>query len=207
MPWTVIVPLTPPEAAKSRLMGATATAADHVALVGAIRQDTLAAVDAARVVARIVIVAPSGFRSDLARAVVVPEAPGGGLNPALASAAARAVRWWPTDGVAALVGDLPALRPVDLSGALDAASLSPRALVPDRQGTGTTMLTAAPGVALDPRFGDGSCARHRDTGAVSLIAPDRLRTDVDVPADLDAARALGLGEATAARLRRHTGRS
>ena len=122
-----------------------------------------------------------------------------GLNAALAEAAAAASRNWPADGVVALVGDLPALRPDELAAALAAAAKQPRSFVADHTGAGTTLLAAAPGTALEPRFGAGSARRHRAI-ATPLPAGAGLRHDVDTAADLAAAAAVGLGPATA----RHT---
>jgi 2-phospho-L-lactate guanylyltransferase len=120
-----------------------------------------------------------------------------GLNAALAEAADHAAQNWPDDGVAALVGDLPALRPDDLAAALAAAAQHPRSFVPDAHGTGTTLLSALPGIALAPAFGADSAARHAP-GAVALEAAAGLRHDVDTADDLRAAVTLGLGPATAA---------
>jgi 2-phospho-L-lactate guanylyltransferase len=71
--------------------------------------------------------------------------------------------------------------------------------VADAPGTGTVLLTAPPGVPLDPRFGVGSAAAHRASGAVPLTGPwPSLRRDVDTAADLADAARLGLGPATRA---------
>ncbi|MEV0212357.1 NTP transferase domain-containing protein [Micromonospora sp. NPDC050695] len=76
-----------------------------------------------------------------------------------------------------------------------------RRFVPDAPGGGTVLLTAAPGVALDPRFGVGSAAAHAASGALPLTGDwPSLRRDVDTAADLSAAARLGLGPRTAALL-------
>lgn len=100
--------------------------------------------------------------------------------------------------VAVLLGDLPALRPADLEGALAAASTFSRAVVVDAEGTGTTLLTASAGVSLDPAFGAGSAAEHVRRGHVALDVPDLsgLRQDVDRLGDLAAVAELGTGRAT-----------
>jgi 2-phospho-L-lactate guanylyltransferase len=192
-PWTIVVPLKVLPNAKSRLI-ASLSAAEHAELVQAIRADTLAA---ARQVARVVVVAdlPSP-EADLVQHSV-------GLNGAVRDAADFAMRRWPHAGVVALVGDLPALRPAELSAALVAAGGHRCSYVPDATGTGTTLLAAAPGVALEPQFGIGSAARH-DTLGARLEAGPGLRCDVDTAEDLDAAESLGLGPATAAVLARWT---
>ncbi len=107
-----------------------------------------------------------------------------GLNEAIREACAMAdVAPGP---VAVLPADLPSLRAEELDAALSAAAAVPLAVVPDRQGTGTTMLAARVAALLDPHFGPGSFAAHRDGGAVALAVPaaSGLRRDVDVLADL-----------------------
>lgn len=125
------------------------------------------------------------------------------LNNAIA-AAERAV----AESVVNLVvlqGDLPALQPEELDGAIAAARNHQRSFVADRLGTGTAALCAF-GVALDPRFGPDSASRHRGSGGVELTgAWPGLRCDIDTPDDLAVARRLGVGAATtrilAARIR------
>jgi 2-phospho-L-lactate/phosphoenolpyruvate guanylyltransferase len=196
--WTVVLPVKTVSAAKTRLLSASATPAGHRRLVEAVRADTLSAARAAEGVARVLIVTD---RAGLPEAFVQMRP---GLNPALAEAAAHAAKIWPADGVAALVGDLPALRPAELAAALAAATGHPRSFVPDAEGTGTTLLVARPGIDLQPRFGAGSAARHR-SDAVALDAGPGLRRDVDTAADLRAAAGIGLGPATAAELGLATG--
>jgi 2-phospho-L-lactate guanylyltransferase len=191
--WTVVLPEKTCPAAKTRLLPASTSPDAHRRLVEAVRADTLAAARAAEGVARVLIVADrAGLPDSLVQ--VRP-----GLNPGLVEAAAHAARTWPDDGVAALVGDLPALRPAELAAALTEAAAHPRSFVPDAEGTGTTLLAALPGIGLEPAFGADSAARHR-AGAVALDAGPGLRRDVDTAADLLAAAELGLGPATAAEL-------
>jgi 2-phospho-L-lactate guanylyltransferase len=131
----------------------------------------------------------------------VPEGDASGLDAAVATGMAAID---PSGRMprAALLGDLPALRPADLADALrDAASVS-RGVVPDAEGTGSTLVTAGVGVEWESSFGDGSLARHVELGCEVLPVPDAstLRRDVDTAAQLEAARALGLGPRTSALL-------
>ena len=91
-----------------------------------------------------------------------------GLNGALRDGAAFAAEQWPDDGIAALVGDLPALR----AGRARRRAATQPALTdppssPTRAGQGTTLLAVRPGAVLQPRFGAGSAARHAEI-AVAL---------------------------------------
>lgn len=190
------------EVAKSRLYAPGRPRPEHAALALALTLDTVRAAGANPAVARVVVVTDDPEAAEAVRAagaVVVADEPDAGLNPALAHGAARAAALAPGDGVALLSADLPALRPAELAAALEAAAAHPRSFVPDAAGSGTTLLAAVPGVPPDPRFGAGSAAAHRGSGAVPLDGPwPSLRRDVDTPADLAAAAALGLGPATRA---------
>jgi 2-phospho-L-lactate guanylyltransferase len=124
------------------------------------------------------------------------------LNGAVLAAADRLLDVEPGQGFAVLVADLPALRGDELRRALRVAAGHDRAFAADSAGTGTTLLTARPGVALDPRFGPRSRAAHAASGAVPLEPGPvpGLRRDVDTEVDLWDAGRLGLGQATAALL-------
>jgi len=194
--WTVLIPARSLPEAKSRLLGATADPAAHARLVLAIREDTIAAARTAAGVARIVLVT-DGPTASGADPVFVQSRPG--LNAALDEGAEHAAAQWPADGVAVLVGDLPALRSEELAEALALAAAHLRAYVPDAEGTGTTLLTAVADQPLLPTFGAGSAARH-GASAATLAAGAGLRADVDTAADLQAVLALGVGPATRAAL-------
>jgi 2-phospho-L-lactate guanylyltransferase len=136
---------------------------------------------------------------------VASDEPDGGLNAALKHGARIAAQSWPETGTgtAALSADLPALREPELSRALRAASALPpnrAAFVADEQGVGTTLYAAPPGAAFRPMFGGASRRRHAASGASELLLEGipGLRRDVDTPADLRAAVALGVGTRTMA---------
>ena len=188
--WTVIIPVKALPNAKSRLTAASPDDAAHARLVTAMRRDTAHAARNAATVARVLIVAD---RSGDPTADLVQSVPG--LNRGVSEAASFAALRWPADGIAALVGDLPALRSQELAVALADAADHPRAFVADAAGTGTTLLTARPGVPLRPAFGPGSAARHARQ-AVAVSGGPGLRTDVDTAEDLSQAELLGFGLAT-----------
>lgn len=196
--WSVVVPVKRLGVAKTRLYAAGRPRPGHEELALALALDTVAAALAAA--GRVLVVTDDPAATSAVRALgaeVVPDEPDAGLNPALAHGAARAARLAPADGIALLSADLPALRPAELAAALEAATAHPRCFVADAGGTGTTLLAARPGVAPDPRYGPGSAAAHRRSGAVELTGDwPSLRHDVDTAADLHTAAALGLGPAT-----------
>jgi 2-phospho-L-lactate/phosphoenolpyruvate guanylyltransferase len=198
----MVVPVKRLQVAKSRLYAPGRPRPDHAALALALALDTVAAAAAAEAVARVLVVTDDPEAAAAVRAagaLVVEDEPDAGLNPALAYGAQRAAALAPAAGVALLSADLPALRPAELTAALDAAAHHRRSFVPDAAGAGTTLLAAAPGVPVDPRYGAGSAAAHRASGAVPLPGDwPSLRRDVDTAADLAAAAELGLGPATRA---------
>lgn len=199
--WTLVVPVKVLSRAKTRLAEATGRHRERLAL--ALAADTVAAALRCTLVDEVVVVTDDPVaRAELSGpgVLIVPDEPDAGLNPALVHGAGA--RSAPGTGVGALSADLPALRPGDLTRALDAASRAPRAFVADAAGTGTTLYTARPGEVFAPAFGAHSRSRHRAQGALELrLPPDdvpSLRRDVDTPADLRAALALGVGPRTAA---------
>jgi 2-phospho-L-lactate guanylyltransferase len=204
--WTLVVPLKPLPRAKTRLAAALGEA-DRARLALAFAQDTVRAALACTRVNGVVVVTDDPHAAHELSALgarIVPDAPDAGLNPALSHGAQDVRARHPRAALAALNADLPALRPEELGRVLDLAGRFPRAFLPDAAGSGTTLLTARPGRALDPRFGPRSRARHRASGAEELDLPGvpSVRQDVDTAPDLAAAAALGLGPFTAAARRR-----
>jgi 2-phospho-L-lactate/phosphoenolpyruvate guanylyltransferase len=199
--WAVVVPVKLLAWAKSRIASLAGPRRPELALAMAF--DTVSAVVAAPGVGQVIVVTDDPVAAgelSAAGATIVPDEPRDGLNAALVYGAAAADRRWPASGTAALSADLPALRPEEIGTALRAAAAWPEAFVPDLQGSGTTLYTAAPGAAFRPRFGEGSRRRHADGGAAELLLPGiaGLRRDVDTPEDLRAAERLGLGPRTSA---------
>jgi 2-phospho-L-lactate guanylyltransferase len=199
--WSLVIPVKVLAEAKSRLAALAGKRRAELAL--ALAADTVAAVLACPEAAQVIVVTDdevaAGQLGELGAQVVADE-PRDGLNAALKHGAAYASARWPHSGTAALSADLPALRPQEIGRALGAAAAWPSAFVPDAPGEGTTLYTAAPGVAFTPMFGHGSRARHAAAGATELRLPDisSLRRDVDTPDDLRGAQRLGLGARTSA---------
>jgi 2-phospho-L-lactate guanylyltransferase len=199
--WSLVVPLKPLSAAKSRLAPAAGDGL-RPGLALAFAQDTVVAALACARVGEVVVVTDDQLAAAEVAALgawAVPDAPGAGLNAALAHGA-RIVRGRRPDApVAALSADLPALRTADLERALAAADAFPRAFLADAARIGTTFLAAARGVDLAPAFGGPSRDRHLASGAREILLNDldSMRRDVDTGADLRAALALGVGAHTA----------
>jgi len=213
--WTAVLPVKRLPQAKTRLRGAVAAVA-HEELVVAMALDTIAAVLACPLIGQALVVTgdpDAGTALAGLGAIWVPDEPAGGINAALTHGAARAgvlarpgVPAQPAllAGVVALTADLPALRPAELSAALQAAARlagagSFRGYVPDAGGTGTVLLAALGGAPLAPAFGAGSAQAHAASGAVRLDGDwPSLRCDVDTADDLAVAAGLGLGPHAAA---------
>jgi 2-phospho-L-lactate/phosphoenolpyruvate guanylyltransferase len=199
--WSLVIPVKVLALAKSRLSELAGPRRAELAL--AMAADTVAAVVACPAIAVVIVVTDddaAGAELAALGAVIVPDEPAAGLNPALVFGAAYAAGRWPGRGRAGLAADLPALDPAEIGRALAAASRWPEAFVPDAAGSGTTLYTAGPAAEFCPRFGPGSRDRHRAGGAAELDLADvpGLRRDVDTPADLRSAAGLGLGPRTSA---------
>jgi 2-phospho-L-lactate guanylyltransferase len=196
--WRVVVPVKGGPDAKSRLRAPDGV--DRLVLARALALDTVAAATATVGPEQVVVVTSD---AEVAAAVAqlgahVEPDPGGGLNAAIRAGLDAS----PLAGPAAvLLGDLPAVRPADLSAALAAADGTDCWFVPDAEGTGTVLLGAHEASAVQPQFGSGSADRHRAAGFVRLdVDLDRLRRDVDDASSLGEALRLGVGPNTAALL-------
>lgn len=194
--WSVVVPVKALDRGKTRLSTRTAARRRELALAFAL--DTVRSAVACPAVTEVLVVGDDDVRdavADLGARWLAD--PGTGLNPAIVVGAATLRDGAPA---AALVGDLPSLRPDELEVALGLARSVDRGLVADAAGIGSTLLTARAGVELGPRFGERSRAAHRSSGAVELeTAPGALaglRRDVDTEVDLWDAVRLGVGPAT-----------
>jgi 2-phospho-L-lactate guanylyltransferase len=187
---TAIVPVKRFGAAKQRL-GLGLDEERRHELVAAMLRDVLAAVGAARMIERTIVVTgepPAVEIATSAGAEVLPdpddaghsEAASLGVEAALSAGATRAVL---------LPGDCPLLDPRELDRALTGVPSRYVAVVPDRHGTGTNALILSPPDAIGPAFGEGSCERHVAAARAAGIphAVERLESlalDLDTPADL-----------------------
>ena len=197
--WGVVVPVKHLALAKSRLAAYGEASRRELALAFAV--DVVSAALGCAAVREVLVVTDDARAAGVLRAMgarVEPDDPDAGLNPALSHGAELLRADDPRLGVVTLSADLPALSPADLAAALAAVPPGGRAFVADAAGTGTTLLAASAPAELLPSYGPGSRDRHRTSGAVQLPGTAALRRDVDTPADLRDAMALGVGACTAA---------
>lgn len=205
--WAAVVPVKPFSRAKSRL----ADLGDEVRrdLVAAFAQDTVEALlDSRRVGLVLVVTDEMALSRALAGTgvVAIPEGHGDDLNATLVQGAAEAARHRPDLMPFALCADLPALTGEAVDRFLGSGFPDgDRWFVADHAGTGTTTYLASAVGHFEPRFGHGSADAHRAAGVVEVsdLAPEVLRRDVDTPADLTQAVALGVGERTRWVVTRH----
>ena len=195
-----LVPLRGLETAKTRLAGEL-DAEERLELVMRMARRTLAATCSAERIAGTVLVTADPEAAQLAlragaEAIVQRIA---GLNAAIREARALAIE----RGATAVV-----VLPIDLArvsaSALDAIlataanTHAPNGLVvvvPDRHGSGTNLLLAAPPTVVDPAFGSDSRAAHAAAaafaGATYQEVGGPLTLDVDTAEDLLAAEGAG----------------
>lgn len=191
--WSAVVPVRGWETGKSRL--------GIPGIARAMALDTIDSLLACHDIAEVLVVTRDPVAGTDVRergCSVVVEPPDADLNEAIHVASRD--RSYPPLIVA--LGDLPCIRPDDVSLALSRCADSP-SFISDAHGTGTTVWMIREGDART-HFGARSRARHRFAGATELMphAGDdpstwaRLRRDVDDKIDLADASRLGLGQLT-----------
>ena len=190
-------------AAKTRLAPVfSARTRENVVL--AMLVDTLTAAARVGSVRSITVITPdeaaAAAASELGANVLADPTPEGHsdpLNNAIA-AAERAMAGDSFSNIVVLQGDLPALQTQELSEAIAAARTSPAQLRRRPVGHRNRRTLRVRGRRSTRNSAPDSSARHRRSGAIELTgAWPGLRCDVDTPADLAAARRLGVGAATA----------
>jgi 2-phospho-L-lactate guanylyltransferase len=187
---TAILPVKRFAAAKQRL--APGIGATHRAeLAAAMLEDVLEAIAAARSIERTIVVSSEPRAVELAGArgaEVIADPDEGGHSGAALAGIARA-RQLGAGRVVLLPIDCPLLAPRELERLLTGMPERFVAVVPDRHGTGTNALALAPPDAIEPSFGEGSCARHvaaaREAGVPFDVEElPSLALDLDTPADV-----------------------
>ena len=187
---TAVLPVKRFAAAKQRL--APGMGASHRAeLAAAMLEDVLDAIAAARSVERTVVVTSEPRAAELASAAgaeLVADPDERGHSGAALAGIARA-RELGAERVVLLPIDCPLLAPRELERLLTGMPERYVGVVPDRHGTGTNALALAPPDAIEPSFGEGSCARHvaaaRAAGVPYGVEElPSLALDLDTPADV-----------------------
>ncbi|HUC07733.1 MAG TPA: 2-phospho-L-lactate guanylyltransferase [Solirubrobacterales bacterium] len=185
-----ILPVKRFAAAKQRLapgMGST----HRAELAAAMLEDVLEAIGAARSIEGVIVVSSEPRAIELAKtsgAEVLADPDRGGHSGAALAGIARA-RELGADCVVLLPIDCPLLATRELERLLTGMPERYVAIVPDRHGSGTNALALAPPGAIEPSFGEGSCARHvaaaRAAGMPFGVEElPSLALDLDTPADV-----------------------
>lgn len=178
--------------AKGRLDGALASGSRR-ALAEAMLADVLTALRRVEALDAVLVVTADPTAQRIAEGdglLTLPDLAESGQAQAVARGIAYA-RELGAAQVLCVAGDCPLLDPAELDGLLGRPRTAARyaVIVPDRHGTGTNALLLCPPDALEPAFGPGSCARHRELAeaagaAVEVAQLDSLALDVDTPDDL-----------------------
>ncbi len=187
---TAVLPVKRFAAAKQRLAPGMGTT-HRAEVVEAMLVDTLDAIADARSISETIVVTGEGRAADVAvarGALVMPDQDDRGHSQAALEGIAWAVERG-AECVVLLPGDCPLLEPRELERLLTGIPERYVAIVPDRHGSGTNALALSPPDAIEPSFGEGSCARHvaaaRAAGVPFGVEElDSLALDLDTPADV-----------------------
>jgi 2-phospho-L-lactate guanylyltransferase len=187
---TAVLPVKRFAAAKQRLapgMGST----HRAELAAAMLEDVLEAIGTARSVERTIVVSSEQRAVEIASACgaeVIADPDEGGHSGAALAGIARAEQLG-AGTVVLLPIDCPLVSARELERLLTGMPERYVAIVPDRHGTGTNALVLSPPDAIEPSFGEGSCARHvsaaRQAGVPFNVEElPSLALDLDTPADI-----------------------
>jgi 2-phospho-L-lactate guanylyltransferase len=187
---TAVLPVKRFAAAKQRLapgMGSTHRAELAEGMLG----DVLEAIGETRSIERTIVVTSEPRAADISiarGAYVMPDPDEGGHS----GATLAGIEWAMELGASRVVLlpiDCPLLAPRELERLLTGMPERYVAIVPDRHGTGTNALALSPPDAIEPSFGEGSCARHVAAARAAGIPYNveelpSLALDLDTPADI-----------------------
>ncbi|GAB7004908.1 2-phospho-L-lactate guanylyltransferase [Nocardioides sp. AN3] len=160
-------------------------------LAVAMLRNTVTAAQAANVRQVVVVLDNPHDEHEIADLDALAFSPGTyGMNPSLSAAEELVRMLWGHVPLVVVPTDLPLITTSLVDRALRRAAGDERAFIPDRSGTGTTLLFAGPAAPLRPAYGLGSAVAHERQGARRILDEDleRLRHDVDNVSDLHAAQ-------------------
>jgi 2-phospho-L-lactate guanylyltransferase len=196
MPTLAVLPIKSFDAAKQRL-AERLPAGNRRALAQSMCADVLLALRRSTAIDDVIVVTSELNATALAsghEVEVVDDPEEAGQSAAASRGIARAVEKG-ADRVLLVPGDCPALDPNELDALLTTETgVAPSVvIVPDRHGTGTNALLLSPPGVIQPAFGEGSFARHREraeAAGVRVLVEEvpSLALDVDTPDDFDALR-------------------
>ncbi len=187
---TAVLPVKRFAGAKQRLAPGIGSA-HRAELAAAMLEDVLEAIGAARSIERTIVVSSEPRAIELAAAAgaeLVADPDAGGHSGAALAGIGRAQQLG-AERVVLLPIDCPLLAPRELERLLTGMPERYVAVVPDRHGTGTNALALSPPDAIEPAFGEGSCARHVAAARAAGIPfgveeLPSLALDLDTPADV-----------------------
>ncbi|HUW78904.1 MAG TPA: 2-phospho-L-lactate guanylyltransferase [Candidatus Nanopelagicaceae bacterium] len=176
--WCAILPIKGGAQAKSRL-GSNAKPAE---LANEFAKRTLTALLACSEVENVnIVTADEQWLAISASRITTYKDPGNGLNAAICAARDQ---MFENQYLVVVPSDLPLLDAAELACVLTEARAHSRAFVRDKDGDGTTLLTALKAEDLIPLYGRESAAAHLKSGASELAAGLSVRFDVDTLFDL-----------------------
>jgi len=187
---TAVLPVKRFAEAKQRLAGGMG-ASRRAELAAAMLEDALEAIAATRSIERTIVVTGDPRATEISTvlgATVLPDPDQGGHSGAALAGIESAIELG-AHAVVLLPIDCPLLASRELERLLTGMPERYVTVVPDRHGTGTNALALAPPKAIEPAFGEGSCARHvaaaREAGVPYAVEElPSLALDLDTPADV-----------------------
>ena len=195
---TVVLPVKRFAQAKTRVVE-TIGPPGRAALLRAMLDDVLVALDRSHEVERVILVTGEGRAEKIAMerakrsptpVEVLRDPTDHGHSEAATLGIIRAKALGASCS-ALLPGDCPLLDPTELDSALSGFAEGTVCVAADRHGTGTNGLFLCPADAIGPAFGPGSCERHLDRATragyeATLLDIPSLALDLDTAEDLSA---------------------
>lgn len=194
----VIIPVKPLNRAKSRL-ASVLTPDARARLSEFMFRQVLMAVQPVQALAGVLVISRDQHALAIARdhgAHTLQEAGNPELNTAL-TRATQVVLLWRGSAVLILPADLPLITSEDVSAIVEMGKLpNTMVIATDAAQDGTNALLLRPPGVISFNYGTGSFEKHKaqalEAGMqVKLYQSDRIALDIDVPGDLDKARAHG----------------